>query len=73
MEKTEHTNSVAVEALLQRIDTMMRELQEMRRLILAQSQPSEADLIEQLHGAFAPQTRHTSADVSSEWEREDDE
>lgn len=38
------------EALLQRIDAIMRELQEMRRLIMSQSRQIDEDLVEQLWG-----------------------
>jgi hypothetical protein len=40
------------EALLQRIDAIMRELQEMRRLLLNQAQQPEEGLVEQLWGAL---------------------
>jgi hypothetical protein len=60
---------ITVESLLQRIDTIMRELQEMRRLILSQTIPSEADLVDQLCGAFAPQQQDEEYDPYMEWER----
>ena len=40
------------EMLLQRIDAMMRELQEMRRLLLSQAEQSEEDMLEQLWGVL---------------------
>lgn len=40
------------EMLLQRIDAMMRELQEMRRLLLSQAEQSEEGLVEQLWTAL---------------------
>ena len=44
------------EALLQRIEAMMRELQEMRRLLLIQNRPPEENLVEQLWSALGQGT-----------------
>lgn len=47
-----HGVHTSPESLLQRIDAMMRELQEMRRLLLNQAQQPEEGLVEQLWGAL---------------------
>ncbi|MBN2001832.1 MAG: hypothetical protein JXA21_00635 [Anaerolineae bacterium] len=44
------------EALLQRIDAIMRELQEMRRLLMSQSRQIDEDLVEQLWGSLGQGT-----------------
>ncbi len=44
------------EALLQRIDAIMRELQEMRRLLMSQSRQIDEDLVEQLWGILGQGT-----------------
>jgi len=46
------------ETMLQRIDAALRELHELRRLVLAQSRPEEApDIVAQLAGVLAPTPR----------------
>lgn len=74
------TVRVSPEALLQRIDAIMRELQELRRLVQSQSQPQESppDIVAQLAGALAPKSRpegfsaFEEYDMITEWERFDD-
>ena len=43
---------ISPEMLLQRIDAMMRELQEMRRLLLSQAEQPENGLLAQLWGVL---------------------
>ncbi len=56
------------EALLQRIDAMMRELQEMRRLLLSQAKQPQEDLVKQLWGMLGEGDWDEYAD-DFDWER----
>ncbi|HUX76444.1 MAG TPA: hypothetical protein VMY40_07390 [Anaerolineae bacterium] len=68
---------VPSDVLIRRIDAIMDELQELRRLVLSQSQPQESppDIVAQLAGALAskPRPEGFSAfeeyDTVTEWER----
>lgn len=67
------TAQVSADVLLQRIEAMTRELQELRRLILAQPRPpvqtdSAADLVAQLAGALGQGSWEEYED-DVEWER----
>ena len=50
----QRTAEVSSEVLIQRIDAIVRELQELRRLVSSQSQPQEApsDIVSQLAGCL---------------------
>ena len=68
---------VPSEVLIRRIDAIMDELQELRRLVLSQSQPQESlpDIVAQLAGALAPKSKpegfsaFEEYDTVTEWER----
>jgi len=74
------TVQVSTETLLWRIDAIMRELQELRELVLTQphfqprSQPQpqpqapKSDLVAQLAGALAPASRSDRLSVYEEYE-----
>jgi hypothetical protein len=67
------TAQISEDVLLQRIDAMTRELQELRRLILAQSRSpvqtdSATDLVAQLAGALGQGSWEEYED-DIEWER----
>ena len=65
------------DVLIRRIDTIMDELQELRRLILSQNQPRESppDIVARLAGALAPKPRPEGVsafeeyNTVTEWER----
>jgi len=63
---------VPPEALLQRIDAIMRELQELRQLVIAQplfqGKPQEPDLVAQLSGCLG-QGSWKEYEDDIEWER----
>lgn len=63
------STQIGVDVLLQRIDTMMRELQEMRRMVLTQNQTADENLVEQLCGSFSPTTKTGKFDSYLDWER----
>ena len=71
---------VPSDVLIRRIDAIMDELQELRRLVQPQSQPQESppDIVAQLAGALAPKpmpegfSALEEYDVVTEWERFDD-
>ena len=74
---TSTTIQVSSEALLQRIDAIMRELQDLRQIVSSQSQPQEPppDIVAQLAGALAPKPRpegfsaFEEYESTTEWER----
>lgn len=77
----QRTAEVSSEVLIQRIDAIMRELQELRRLVSSQARPQEtpSDIVSQLAGALAPASRpdgfsvYDEYDRVTEWERFADE
>ena len=68
---------VSSDVLIRRIDTIVDELQELRRLVLSQNQPRESplDIVARLAGALAPKPRpegfsaSEEYDTVTEWER----
>jgi hypothetical protein len=68
---------VSSDVLIRRIDTIVDELQELRRLVLFQNQPRESppDIVARLAGALAPKPRpegfsaFEEYDTVTEWER----
>jgi len=68
---------VSSDVLIRRIDTIVDELQELRRLVLSQNQPRESplDIVARLAGALAPKPRpegfsaFEEYDTVTEWER----
>ncbi|MFP4394664.1 MAG: hypothetical protein ACLFTI_05305 [Anaerolineales bacterium] len=71
-------SSPATRVLIARIDALMQELEEMRQLVLAQSQPSSArdaeDIVTRLSGILAPPMPRTHSAIEEytaflEWER----
>jgi len=68
---------VPSDVLIRRIDTIVDELQELRRLVLSQNQPRESppDIVARLAGALAPKLRpegfsaFEEYDTVTEWER----
>ena len=67
---TSTTVQVSSEALLQRIDAIMRELQDLRQIVSSQSQPQEPppDIVAQLAGALAPKPRPEGFSAFEEYE-----
>ena len=67
---TSTTIQVSSEALLQRIDAIMRELQDLRQIVSSQSQPQEPplDIVAQLAGALAPKPRPEEFSALEEYE-----
>jgi len=65
------------DVLIRRIDTIVDELQELRRLVLSQNQPwqSSPDIVARLAGALAPKPRpegfsaFEEYDTVTEWKR----
>jgi hypothetical protein len=68
---------VPSDVLIRRIDTIVDELQELRRLVLSQNRPRESppDIVARLAGALAPKPRpegfsaFEEYDTVTEWER----
>lgn len=64
-----HTRDQSLEAILQQIDTIMRELGELRQMVLRiQSKPTTGDLAQQLYGVLG----HGSweeYDMRLDWQR----
>jgi len=68
---------VSSDVLIRRIDTIVDELQELRRLVLSQNRPRESppDIVARLAGALAPKPRpegfsaFEEYDTVTEWER----
>ena len=56
------------ETIVKRIDTILSELQELRRAILLQSQPQNGNLTEQLYGALG-QGSWDEYDRQLDWQR----
>jgi hypothetical protein len=54
---------------LERIDVIIRELQELRQVILVQSQSSSENLTDQLWGILAPESKDDEYDPYLDWER----
>ena len=67
---TSTTIQVSSEALLQRIDAIMRELQDLRQIVSSQSQQQEPppDIVAQLAGAIAPKPRPEGFSAFEEYE-----
>ena len=71
------TVQVSSKVLIQRIDAILDELQELRRLVSSQSQLQESppDIVARLAGALAPKAPregfsvHEEYDALTEWER----
>ncbi|MCZ7570747.1 MAG: hypothetical protein M5U01_19480 [Ardenticatenaceae bacterium] len=59
----------STEAILQRIDTIIQELGELRRLVTQrQAEPAAEDLVEELYGALGQGT-WDEYDVTLDWQR----
>lgn len=56
------------EAILERIDTIARELQELRQAVLLQTRAPEENLVEQLFGALGQGT-WDEYDLHLDWQR----
>jgi len=56
------------EAVMERIDTIILELQELRQVVQVQKQPAERDLTAQLYGALGQGT-WDEYDLHLDWER----
>jgi len=56
------------EAVMERIDTIILELQELRQVVQAQKQPAERDLTAQLYGVLGQGT-WDEYDPHLDWER----
>jgi len=56
------------ETLLERIDVIARELEELRRVVLAQVQPPDKNLADQLYGALG-QGSWGEYELNLDWQR----
>jgi hypothetical protein len=57
------------EAVLERIDAIIRELQELRQAVLVQNRPPAKNLTDQLWGVLAPESKDDEYDPYLDWER----
>jgi hypothetical protein len=64
-----HTRDQSPEAILQRIDTIMRELGELRQMVLRiQSEPAAGNLAQQLYGVLGQGTWE-EYDMRLDWQQ----